>query len=890
MKKRLFSVVLALLMCVTVLPMSVFADSGEILYSDEDIEELFYEFEYLSDMIEPMFGNKEGIAYWKYARDMEAKKAMSALIDASCAILGETADKEYYTEVLVNMIALMEHDMSQQIEKQGQLDNLKTGADYAYSVFDIGLTVAGLDDEAKKVTDTLKAVVGGGELIFNSRAHLKYYENIVRNYTTAENFLSAVNEYSDNELLSEAASELLSANELLFKERLEVASSISGDTVTYLAKNFLDDFGFGLLKGLKEYKNDQAIKNYVDFGEKAYNVLDGLISTGEAVFKTMLLGGDVLFGTTNTFKRHVEMETMADIAEALVAAYEDVAVTTSMPSSTLYGNIRKKCDIYKMLLTTHARGEYLIYSLKTKDGGLLSVLSNWVDEYLKDEDSTVKKWYDNQTDYFEDYYGQIDALFAILSKQKFVVHKGFELHDGFIVEIEQKTEVPEGYVGIYSYADFAKIAESCPEDTTFTSLRIHDNEVNTANYILMNDITFPAEYQSAGAFYGTLDGNGYTMYGVSKPLFLYATAMVHNLGIEVNYTTADYKKESSYGAIARYQMGWAKGDLIIDNCFVKGSISVHADSGKFGALVGDGDDVVITNCYSEADIDVKTRQSSYVGGICGNNASVQNCFNTGDISLYTTGENTLQVSSMDVHAGGILGYNATFNVVNCYNTGDVDIDVPMGFHVYAGGIVGFSYGLRSNTRIISCYNTGDISVDWQAAYDTSEDYLYALDPKFGAGGILGGAGENHYIEKCYNTGSVSGELFTGGIVGMLGDSYYGSEISDCFNLGAVSGVMYVGGFLGFGGKGIKISRSYSYCTVSGGMHMGVIAAELKDAEESLTDCYYQSGYAATPLGVMYSGAQPLTEEQMADRASYEGFDFRGVWRFREGDTLPTLKQ
>ena len=889
MKKRLISAILAILLLFSALPLTVSA-SGSILYSSEDIEELYYEFEFLSGMFEPMFGTPEGIAYWQYAVENE-ESIMGGLIDASVAILGETPDEEYYTELLVNMIALLELDIAQQTEKQGQLDNLKTGKDYAYDVVDIGLTVAGLEDEAKKVTDALKAVVGGGELIFSSRGHMKYYEAITRSYTTAESFLSAVNEYSDNELLSNAAYELLRANELLFEERLKVASSITDDSVTYLAKNFLDDMGFGLLKSLKEYKNDQVIKDYVDFGEKAYNALDSLISTGEAVFKTVLLGGDLLFGTTNTFKRHNEMVAMADIAEALVGAHEDITVSANMSPDTLYGNIRKKCDIYKMLLTTHARGEYLIYSLKTKDGGLLSVISNWVDEYLKDENETVKAWYDGQVDYFEKYYGQIDSLFAVLSRQKYVVHKGFELHDGFIVEVEQKTEVPEGYIGIYSYADFAKIAESCPEDTTFTSLRIHDNEVNTASYILMNDITFPADYQSAGAFYGVLDGNGYTMYGVSKPLFLYANATVCNLGIEVNYTTPDYDKERSYGAIARYRLGWAKGDLIIDNCFVRGKISVHANSGGFGALVGDGDDVVITNCYSEADIDVKTRQSAYVGGICGHSASVTNCFNTGDISLYTTGENTLQVSSMDVNAGGILGYNASLNIANCYNTGSVDIDVPLGFHVYAGGIAGFSDGARGNTYFTSCYNTGAISVDWQAAYDTAEeDYLYALDPKFGAGGIVGGAGEQHYIERCYNTGSVSGELFTGGIVGLLADSYYGSEINDCFNLGAVSGVMHTGGLLGFGGSGIMISRCYNYSTVSGSMNVGMIAAELKKPDESLTYCYYQSGYAAFPDGLPHTGAQPLTEEQMADRESYAGFDFHGVWRLREGDELPTLKQ
>ena len=92
MKKRLISAILAILLLFSALSLTVSA-SGSILYSSEDIEELYYEFEFLSGMFEPMFGTPEGIAYWQYAVENE-ESIMGGLIDASVALLGETPDEE----------------------------------------------------------------------------------------------------------------------------------------------------------------------------------------------------------------------------------------------------------------------------------------------------------------------------------------------------------------------------------------------------------------------------------------------------------------------------------------------------------------------------------------------------------------------------------------------------------------------------------------------------------------------------------------------------------------------------------------------------------------------------------------------------------------------------
>ena len=207
-----------------------------------------------------------------------------------------------------------------------------------------------------------------------------------------------------------------------------------------------------------------------------------------------------------------------------------------------------------MLLTVHLRGEYLIYSLIYNDAGVLSFVSRGVDNFFNGESgTTVEDWYEQQTDFINEYYVTIDNIYKNLYKQKYVVHEGFELHNGFIREVYQKTEVPEGYIGIYSYDDFKKIADSCPASTTkLTSLNYGLTEETQASYILMNDIVLPAGYETALGFYGVLDGNGYTISGIQKPLFrVIGDPIIKNLGLQVNYTDDLKDGECDYGVVAR---------------------------------------------------------------------------------------------------------------------------------------------------------------------------------------------------------------------------------------------------------------------------------------------------------------------------------------------------
>ena len=147
----------------------------------------------------------------------------------------------------------------------------------------------------------------------------------------------------------------------------------------------------------------------------------------------------------------------------------------------------------------------------------------------------------------------------------------------------------------------------------------------------------------------------------------------------------------------------------------------------------------------------------YVGGVVGcnsGNSSVENCYNTGDVSGI-------------VNVGGVVGF-VYGTVSNCYNTGSVTATED---GAYVGGVIGQHMGTVTN-----CYNTGDVS---------SSEYV---------GGVVGD-NNGGTITNCYNTGDVSGNNRVGGVAG---DNDNGT-ITNCYNTGSVTATeqyAYAGGVVG----------------------------------------------------------------------------------------------
>ncbi|MDR2445480.1 MAG: cadherin-like beta sandwich domain-containing protein [Spirochaetaceae bacterium] len=186
-------------------------------------------------------------------------------------------------------------------------------------------------------------------------------------------------------------------------------------------------------------------------------------------------------------------------------------------------------------------------------------------------------------------------------------------------------------------------------------------------------------------------------------------------------------------------------------------------------------------------------------------SSIVNCSNTGNVSGETDG------SATNVFAGGIAGGSCygfktyySGRIEDCWSTGNVSAGGG-GYWSFAGGIAGTICGdgdgydslagapddstVTGPTRIVRCYATGDVKTN-----GPSGSWPYV-------GGIVG---YNYYgavVARCYFSGDVSSEGegydYTGGIAGynsQLGG--HPSTIEDCWSSGTVSGRINAGGIVG----------------------------------------------------------------------------------------------
>ena len=186
----------------------------------------------------------------------------------------------------------------------------------------------------------------------------------------------------------------------------------SATLANYQAEFFVKNMSFELLKTADLYKTDETVKWYVDCGEKISKSVQSIFSGAKFAFKMTMLAGDIGFGTSDTFNRYQEMKIVSDIAGAIVEANHNVQTPSRYDSPDALNIIQTKCDYYKMLIVTHARGEYLVYQLLINDAGLLSDFRALFDAF-KEPGETTESWYNGQISVMLEYYDILNNMFVI---------------------------------------------------------------------------------------------------------------------------------------------------------------------------------------------------------------------------------------------------------------------------------------------------------------------------------------------------------------------------------------------------------------------------------------------------------------------------------------------
>lgn len=393
---------------------------------------------------------------------------------------------------------------------------------------------------------------------------------------------------------------------------------------------------------------------------------------------------------------------------------------------------------------------------------------------------------------------------------------------------EHITEVPEGYIGIYTAEDF----------DIFISSQEH-------NYILMNDIdmsNYDSHHKEVGdgklVVRGDFNGNNYYLknYKASEALFYEfdKNGYIHDLYIDNFHIFNDTSI-----LVNNISMDSDEGTpTVIENThIINSSITCENHTGYLGTIVGSCFKCVIVNCSFDGNISVsisnhkRNYSENYkapkyeIGGISGF-GNCQYCSAKGTLSIKNGGAGT------PPRIGGIIGNGYAFRSCNKMN-----IQVNNKGVYYVGGVVG-----STEYYIEQCCNFGNISVD---GYSSS------------VGGVCGGA---VVIRDCFNSGDVCGRC-AGGIVGS--DI---SELMNSYNIGSVKSIESEFD------KGIEPSK-------------GGLCGEFVQTDKTLENCYYTNDDLLptgnpdfkSPFIKVISFAEAQNEE------TFSGFDFYEIWTMGDSD-------
>lgn len=410
--KKIVSLLLVFVVCLSCFPFSASTQEVSDEYTDAEKETIYLRYTDNEGMLDAIFGDDTAVGYWNMVNGTEENDFLKWAIDAASKIIDEYPGEQDYAEILANLIMMQSGDLAEQIQNQSQYDNLKGGMDYAMDIVDIASEFVGGANLLEEISPIIDAATGGVEVIIDNVEQAKYYETTIRDYAQSKLFLEAVSSYAKNEELRTTAFSLLKANDKLLESRLEYLADSSATLANYQAKFFVENMSFELLKSADLYKTDEAVRWYVDCGEKLSDSIGLVFSAGKFAFNMTMLAGDIGFGTSDTFNRYQEMKIVSDIAGAIVEANRHIQTPSNYDSPDALNIIQTKCDYYKMLIVTHARGEYLVYQLLVNDAGLLSDFRVLFDAF-KEPGKTTESWYNGQINIMLKYFDILNNMFTI---------------------------------------------------------------------------------------------------------------------------------------------------------------------------------------------------------------------------------------------------------------------------------------------------------------------------------------------------------------------------------------------------------------------------------------------------------------------------------------------
>ena len=349
---------------------------------------------------------------------------------------GVTPGEEKYKEVLLNIIETHNFNNSGDIALQKKMDNLKTFEDYgkdtvkicaqAVSVMSgMGSTTSQLEENISMAIDGLSVLIDTTE---NWIGALSDLETVVQSYSYYSDFLELIESNSTGEL-KKAAESLKSTLTLSMKIRLETYTDVTKENFERWGEEYFSDVLFEACKTTKEYKTDDNVKWFVDFGYDLSEKLDGLIDSWELGENIGKLMGNLIAGGENLANRLQETMAIKDIGGVLSDYLHDKAI---QEFSEVIGTekeidfVQKYVTISKFLVDCRIRGEYCLYSIVANDAGLLS-------SYNKETGKNAEDMYNGLVGVMEDVSNELDKVNRSLRINEIDTNVYYEFSNGEIL-------------------------------------------------------------------------------------------------------------------------------------------------------------------------------------------------------------------------------------------------------------------------------------------------------------------------------------------------------------------------------------------------------------------------------------------------------------------------
>ena len=289
-------------------------------------------------------------------------------------------------------------------------------------------------------------------------------------------------------------------------------------------------------------------------------------------------------------------------------------------------------------------------------------------------------------------------------------------------------------------------------------------------------------------------GNGYSIKGLSAPLFGTTSASIK--GLHLKDVVLASNNATHYGGLACKVVSTEATTPAIEHCSVSGTFVI--ENKEYTPVVGNSD-------KKYANDDAKAAEMAYgglVGLSCG--ATISNCVNNVAITVLQIAKDG-DTTDITPAIGGVTG-NAFYAMVGeakvftklegCVNNGTIlykdNSCSTEKFEIFpaVGGITGAVYhntGLTKGTNdtgvsVVECTNRGNITIQAVTGGQGQDTQGY---PQSQIGGVIG-RGAYVSISGCKNYGKITldGTFAQAHVGGVTGTSYY-SDVLDCHNYGEI---------------------------------------------------------------------------------------------------------